>query len=199
MSTSSENFSLTVRLGRCQRYTETDGTFVRRTIELLYCPILNGDLKGEGQPAPGDEINLWILETDQGQEVIGSFDAPTILYLSLPPAAFAEFWAASSAADGAARDITIQFKSDETKFFRITKAQLIEHMPEAIDFNPKAHKAGYIHGRAHPVVTELRDMQRRLAGSWRGVVTGLSAVAAIVLVIDLLGAAFRALWRLVQQ
>jgi len=125
------------------------------------------------------------------------------LQLSLPPAAFAEFWAASAAADGAARDITIQFENDELPFYTtrahytITKAQLVEHMPEAIDFNPKAHGRGYIPGRVHPVVAELRDMQRRLAGSWRASVIGVFVAVAVILVTHLISSALQALWKLV--
>jgi hypothetical protein len=72
------------------------------------------------------------------------------------------------------------------------------HMPAAIDSNPKGHRLGYIPGRVHPVVEELRDMRRAVAGSWRGLVTGLVVVVGFVLVSELISSAVRALWRLVQ-
>jgi hypothetical protein len=190
-------FSLTVRFGSCQRYTETDGKLSRRSIGFRDCPILSSSLKGENQPARGDEIELWIHEADPGEDVIGSF--PTVgwgfVQLSLPPAAFAEFWTASAAADGAARDITMQFKDDEPCFNAITKVQLVEHMPEAIDFNPKAHR--YIPGRLHPVVAELREMRRTLAGSWRSIFSAFFVVAAFTLVTGLILSGLQALWKLV--
>ena len=197
MNTAREkHFSLGVRLGSCQRYTETDGKVSRRIVRLRDCPILSSGLKGDDQPARGDEIELLIDEPALGEEVIGSFDTLAFVQLSLPPAAFAEFWTASAAADGAARDITIQFKDAEPPFYAITKVQLVEHMPESIYFNPKAHAPGYIPGRLHPVVAELREIRRTLAGSWRGIVAGFFVVAAFVLVTDLISSALRTLWKL---
>jgi hypothetical protein len=191
-------FFLTVRLGTCQRSTETDGNHVRRWIRLSGCPIISNSLKGEGQPAQGDEIELSVLEAEPREQVIGSFDTLGFLQLSLQPAAFAELWAASAAADGAARDIAIQFKSTEPPFYLITKASLFEHMPAAIDSNPKGHGLGYIPGRVHPVVEELRDIRRTVAGSWRGLAIWLFVVVGFVLVSGLISSTVRALWRLVQ-
>ena len=128
-----KQFVLVVRLGRCHRSTETDGNRVLRSISLRGCPIIDNSLKGEGQPARGDEIELSVVEGEQGQEVIGSFATLGFVQLTLQPAAFAELWAASAAADGAARDIAIQFISTEPPFYLITKASLFEHMPAAID------------------------------------------------------------------
>jgi hypothetical protein len=186
---------LKVRLGSCQRCTETDGKASRREVRLRDCPILSSGLKGEDQPAPGDEIELGIYEAGLGEQVIGSFDMLAFVQLSLPPAAFAEFWTASAAADGAARDIIIQFKDADPPFYAITKVQLVEHMPETIDFNPKAHAPDYIPGRLHPVVAELREIRRTLAGSWRGIVTGFFVVAAFVLVTNFISSALWALWK----
>jgi hypothetical protein len=194
-----KSLSLTVRFGSCQRYTETDGKLSRRSIRFRDCPILNCGLKGEDQPARGDEIELWVHEGDTGQEAIGSFDTLGFLQLSLPPAAFAEFWTAGAAADGAARDITILFEKGELPFYWITKAQLVEHMPEAIDFDAKAHAPGYISGRLHPVVAELREMRRALAGSWRGIVTAFLVIGAFVLVVGVISSALQALWKLLSS
>jgi hypothetical protein len=91
-----EQFWLTVRVSECGRRTETDGKVSRRRIELRKCPILSNSLKGENQPARGDEIDLSIYEADPGQEDIGSFDTLGILFLSLPRTTFTEFWAASA-------------------------------------------------------------------------------------------------------
>ncbi len=52
--------------------------------------------------------------------------------------------------------------------------------------------------RVHPVVAEMRDIQKKLAGSWRGFVTAFFVVVVFVFVTDLIGAVIRALWKLVQ-
>jgi hypothetical protein len=185
-----EQFWLTVRIGGCRRHTETDGELSRRIIELRGCPILSNSLKGKDQPARGDEIDLSIYEADPGQE-IGFFEHLGILFLHLPPTAFAEFWTASAAADGAARDLTIQFKNDGPSSYTITKAKLVEHMPDPIDFNPKAHALI----RAHPVVAELRDIRKTLAESWSGIVMLFFVLAAFGLVTYLLSSGLGALWK----
>jgi hypothetical protein len=196
MNTAREKrFFTTVRFGSCHRYTETDGTHSRRIISLRDCPILSNSLKGKDQPARGDEIELSIYEADPNEKVIGSIQMFSFIGMGLPPVAFAEFWTASAAADGAARDITIQFENAESSLFTITKVQLVEHMPEAIDYNPKAHGPGYIPGRVHPVVAELRDIRRALAGSWQSIITWLFVVATFVFVTGLIGAGVRALWK----
>ena len=101
-TTRDEQFRLTVRIGGCERCIETDGKFCHRIIKL-HCPILSNSLKGENQPARGDEIDLCIYEATPDEEVIGSIHMLAFIELSLPSATFAEFWAASAAADGAAR------------------------------------------------------------------------------------------------
>jgi hypothetical protein len=195
-TTREENLWLTVRLGNCQRYTETDGKLSRRHIKLC-CPTLSCSFKGEDQPGPGDEIELWFHDEADAGEAIGSFDRMGFIDLSLPPTTFAEFWTASVAADGAARDISIRFKKTDRSIYTITKVQLIEHVPEPIDFNPKAHGPGYIPGRVHPVVAELRDMRSRLITSWRGVGAALVSALVFVALIELISSALRALWRLI--
>jgi hypothetical protein len=190
-----KKFWLRVRLGNCERYTETDGKLSRRTIKLR-CPVLSNSLEGENQPQRGDEIELWFCEADAG-EGIGSFEKLSGIDLGLPPTTFAEFWSASAAADGAARDVSIQFKKDDSFVhsdnYIITKVQLTEHMPEPVDFNPKAHALGYIPGRVHPVVAELRDLRRNLTTIWR---VALFVVAAWV-AFALISSGLRALWGLI--
>jgi hypothetical protein len=187
-----EQFWLTVRVSECGRRTETDGKVSRRRIELRKCPILSNSLKGENQPARGDEIDLSIYEADPGQEDIGSFDTLGILFLSLPRTTFTEFWAASAAADGAARDIIIAFKKAHPPYrYTITKVELAEHMPEAINLNPKTHALI----RVHPVVAELREIRRSWAESSHGIVIALFAFIAFTLVTAITGSALQALWR----
>jgi hypothetical protein len=193
-----EQFWLTVRVGECGRRTETDGKISQRRIELRKCPILSNNLKGENQPARGDEIDLSIYEwstydaaaSAQAIGFIGSIQVFAFIELSLPPATFAEFWAASAAADCATRDVTIRFKNAETSY-SITKVELIEHMPEAINLNPKAHALI----RVHPVVAELRDMRRTLAQSWRGIFIGLFVFAALYVA----SSALQAFWKWVNS
>jgi hypothetical protein len=192
--------SLTVRFGDCQRDIETDGALSRRAIKLR-CSVLSNSLKGEDQPGRGDEIKLWFHEADAG-EGFGSFDTLGFIQLGLPPATFTEFWRASAAADGAARDLYIQFKKDDSFEYKdnyiITKVQLTEHMPEPIDFDPKAHAPGYIPGRVHPVVVELRDMRRELIASWRqALFMALLFWVAFALWSGPISSALRALWGLI--
>jgi hypothetical protein len=182
-----------VRLGKCRRYTEIEGKQSRRTIIFSDCSIIFSDLKGEGQPARGDEVEISIQEKDSEREVCGRFDTLDLLSLGLPPVQFAELWAAGAAVDGAARHLTIRFKSDEA-VDRIATSHLGEIMPVCL------HLVEYM--GLHPVVAELRDIQRRLAdnwgGAWRGALIGVSVLAASLLVTELAAAAFRALWKLVQ-
>jgi hypothetical protein len=210
-------FMLTVRFSNCQRCTETDGKLSHRTI-MLDCVIRefsileserqpdarnqrwraapqHPDDSGLGTAEPGDDIKLSIHEADPSEEGIGSVHMLAFLSLNLPPATFAEFWAASAAADGATRDIKIRFKNGaEPPLYAITYVQLVEHMPEAVDFNPKAHGPGYIPGRDHPVVAELGEMRRAFVGSLRSTVGWLLYLAAIGLVAILLSIIVRAVW-----
>jgi hypothetical protein len=183
-----KQFTLTVRLGHCTRYTENDVRGVSRSIQLSG-PIINTGLKGDGQPQRGDEIDLSINENLSGQGGIGSFESLTYLTLNLLPAAFAEFWSASAAADGMARDIRINFHSVDPPYFEISKAYLVEHMPGDTNENPKRRR-----GRPHPVVAELRDMRRAVMGSWRSVVTTFAVIAAFAVAIQILAFGIRAIW-----
>jgi hypothetical protein len=194
-------FSLTVRVAHCERQTtaeakrfsETDARTAGRRIRLSECPVLSTTLKGEGQLSRGDEVEVLIYEF--GQQVIGSFDSPTFIELSLPPAAFAEFWTGCAAADGVARHINIHFKSDGPDYFRITRVDLVEYMAAAIDYNPKAHSPGYIPARPHPVVAELRDIRQRLFGNWHGFLILICVVVGFSFLTDML----RAAWRFIQH
>ncbi len=120
---------------------------------VLSCPVVGITLKGEGQLADGDHVVWWIHESET--EVIGSFNAvPDDLHLNIPPASFAESWAAAAAADGAIRDVTIYCESDGSDRFRITGVELKEWMPRPIYSTPKHGLP--IPARQHPVVAELR-------------------------------------------
>jgi hypothetical protein len=195
MNTAREkHFWLKVRFGGCQRSTDTDGKNSQRRIMLRDCPVLSNSLKGEKELTASDEIELWIYETDQGQEAIGTIDTFAIIELMLPPAAFAEFWAASASVVGATYDVIIQFQNEGSSSYTITKAQLDEHLPETVDYYPKAHAPGYIPGRVHPVVAELRDMQRRFIGGWRGFLITAVFFLGIFILIEIL----QAVWRVLQ-
>jgi hypothetical protein len=189
-------FWLTVRFGGSQRYTDTDGKDVRRYIQLRDCRVLDPtkyNMGGEeGQLKRGDEIGeLWIYEANPVEEAIGTMHMLAMIELTLPPAAFAEFWAASASAVGAMYDVSIQFKYEGPSSYTIMKAKLVEHLPQTVDYNPKAHAPGYIPGRVHPVVAELRDMQRRLIGSWNGFLITIGFFVGIIVLIQILQAAWQ--------
>jgi hypothetical protein len=196
-------YTLTVRVAACERQTtaeakrfaETDALTAGRKIRLSECPVLSTNLKGEGQLTRGDEVEILIYEFESDQQVIGSFDSLAFLELSLPPAAFAEFWSGCAAADGVARNVNIYFKSDGTDYFRITRVDLVEYMAGAVDYNPKGHAPGYLPGRPHPVVAELRDMRQRFVGNWQGFLILICIVAGFTFLTDML----RAAWRFIQH
>jgi hypothetical protein len=198
-TTGEKQFALMVRVGACERHTvavakrfaESDVYNTGRRIRLSECPILRTDLKGDGY-SRGDEIEIWIYELEGDQ--IGSFDSLTYIQLSLPPAAFAEFWTGCAAADGAARNISIHFKSDATNYFKVTRVDLVEYMAAAIDYNPKGHALGYLPGRPHPVVAEFRDIRHRFIGSWKGFLIFICFILGISLITEIL----RAAWRFIQ-
>jgi hypothetical protein len=190
-----EHYWLRVRFGLCERHIETDGKLCHRIIRLRDCPVLTNSLKGENQLERGDEIELWICEAAPGEEVIGEINMFGFIQLNLPPAPFSEFWAASTAADSAARDILIEFKSTGARVFsnaiyEIVKVKLEEFMPEGINLSPKAPPV-----RVHPVVAELRDMRHSWAESWRGITIGLFAIVAFTLMTALIVSALQALWK----
>jgi hypothetical protein len=107
-STDSEEKSIVVRAAQRRRYTDTNGRTTRRIIRFNG-PVQSSDLEWA---RVGDEITLWCEEASQAQ-AIGSLQATAdeehrlaSVYLTLPRAAFAEFWAAASGADSAMRNIT---------------------------------------------------------------------------------------------
>jgi hypothetical protein len=67
--------------------------------------------------------------------------------------------------------------------------------PHPLDYNPKSHAPGYIPGRVHPVVAELRDMKQRFVGSWRGFLIVICFVLRISFITEIL----RAAWRFIQH
>jgi len=179
------HFTLTVRVGGCERQTtaeakrfaETDAHTAGRRIRLSECPILSTDLKSEGQLSRGDEVEIWIYEFEPDQKVIGSFDSLAYLQLSLPPVAFAEFWAACAAGDGVTRNININFKNDDTDYFKVTRVDLVEYMGP------------------HPVVAELRNMKQGFIGRWQGFLILICFVLGISFMLEIL----RAAWRFIQH
>jgi hypothetical protein len=173
-STDTEEKSIVVRAAQRRRYTDTNGRTVRRVIRLNG-PILSSDLE---VARVGDEITLWVEEAPQTQVAIGSLQmiadkdhngqrslAP--IDLTLPRAAFAEFWAAASVADSALRNITIKF-DDAMMEHAITDVVLLEGTP------------------THPVIAELRFIRRRL----QLLLVGLLAAAAVFVVLEALKVAW---------
>ena len=106
--------SIVVRALQRRRYTDTDGRTVRHIIRFNG-PILSSDLGGMKE---GDQVTLWIEETPQTQVAIGSITtdeehreqlAPEI-QLTLPHAAFTDFWNAASSTDSALRNVTLKIE-----------------------------------------------------------------------------------------
>src|SRR6516162_3181238 len=104
--------SIVVRALQRRRYTDTDGRTVRRTIRFNG-PILSSDLGGMKE---GDQVTLWIEETPQTQVAIGSITTDEEhrdqlareIQLTLPHAAFTDFWNAASSTDSALRNVTLK-------------------------------------------------------------------------------------------
>jgi hypothetical protein len=129
--------------------TDTDGRTVRHTIRFNG-PILSSDLEAMKE---GDQVTLWIEETSQTQVAIGSLQIATDeeqreqlareIQLTLPSAAFTDFWNAASSTDSALRNVTLKIE-DAMMEFTITDVVLLEGTP------------------VHPVVAELRFMWRPL-------------------------------------
>ena len=124
--------SIVVRAVQRRRYTDTNGRTVRRIIRLN-APVLSSDLEGVKD---GDQATLWVEEAPQTQVAIGSLQtaadeehneqrslAP--IYLTLPRAAFADFWDAAGSTNSALRNVTIKF--DDTMM--ITDVVLLEGTP----------------------------------------------------------------------
>jgi hypothetical protein len=190
-----------VRLGGCERLTIAEtkwfagkgAEFAGRMLRLRDCPILSTNLKGEGQLSRGDEIEIGISEREADQEVIGSYDIAAYLHLSLPPAVFNEIWAACATADGVARNLSIHFRNDGSRTFWVTRVELAEHM-SATEASPGGRTRSYP-VREHPVVAEMRNIQRRLVFSWQ---TLLIAVGFFVGV-SILSQILSAVWRFIQH
>lgn len=198
MSTATQEFfSLMVRLGECERLTIAEtkwfaekrigkrAEFAGRMLRFRECPILRTNLKGEGQLSRGDEIEIEINEREADQEGIGSYDIAAYLHLSLPPAVFNEIWVACATADGVARNLTIHFRNDGSQTFWVTRVELAEYM-SATEASPGGRTRSYPI-REHPVVVEMRDMQRRLAGSWRGFLIVAGFIVGISILIIIVG------------
>src|SRR6516164_3000460 len=131
-TTNAAEKSIVVRALQRRRYTDTDGRTVRRTIRFNG-PILSSDLGGMKE---GDQVTLWIEETPQTQVAIGSITtdeehgeqlAPEI-QLTLPHAAFTDFWNAASSTDSALRNITLKI-DDAMMELVITDVVLLEGTP----------------------------------------------------------------------
>jgi hypothetical protein len=191
-----EHFAITLRIAGGERSTNvaskeyTDGRILDgRKIRLDRSPVISCDFKGEGALKRGDEIEILIHESNSTQETFGSFHFLSYIDFSLPTETFEQFWAASAAADGAARNIAIYFKDDGSRLFRITRIALTEYLPTLDDHDPKKLPV-----RPHPVVAELHDMKRQFLNSWQGFLI----VIGIVVGISILSEILRALWRWVQ-
>jgi hypothetical protein len=165
--------SIVVRALQRRRYTDTDGRTVRRTIRFNG-PILSSDLEAMKE---GDQVTLWIEETPQTQVAIGSITtdeqhreqlAPEI-HLTLPHAAFTDFWNAASSSDSAVRNVTLKIE-DAMMELAITDVVLLEGTP------------------IHPVVAELRSVWRPL----RLFLIGLIAAAGVFVALEIV----RVIWLL---
>jgi hypothetical protein len=159
--------SIVVRALQRRRYTDTNGRTVRRIIRFNG-PILSSDLGGMKE---GDQVTLWIEETPQTQVAIGSITtdeeqreqlAPEI-QLTLPRAAFADFWDAASSTDSALRNVTLKI-GDAMMEHAITDVVLLEGTP------------------LHPVVAEVRLIWRPL----RLLLIGLFAAAGVLVALEIL-------------
>lgn len=189
-------FFLEVRVGRLRRHTTANAKDASRTIEITECPIIRcDDSQIAGKNIYDQQLDFWIREVREGElpwdknpEKIGAFSTSRFhVNLLLHPQAFSQFWHASEAADGAARNIRIDFKKDHPEIFAIVEACLSEYMPDAIDFEPQSHAPGFLPGRAHPVVSELRIMRAKLLNILRPLAIGM----AIILIISLAASVIR--------
>jgi hypothetical protein len=170
-TTNSAEKSIVVRAVQRRRYTDTNGRTVLRTIRFNG-PILSSDLEAMKE---GDQITLWIEETPQTQVAIGSITAdeehreqlaPEI-QLTLPHAAFTDFWNAASSTDSALRNVTLKIE-DAMMELAITDVVLLEGTP------------------IHPVVAELRSIWRAL----RLFLIGLIAAAGVLVALEIV----RVIW-----
>ena len=158
--------SIVIRPVQRRRYTDTNGRTVRRVIRFNG-PVLSSDLGGMKE---GDQVTLWFEETAQAQVAIGLITADEQnreqlareIQLTLPAAAFADFWNAASSTDSGLRNITLKI-DDAIMEFTITDVILLEGTP------------------VHPVVSELRFMWRPL----RLFLIGLFAIAAVFVALEI--------------
>ena len=172
-TTNTAEKSIVVRAVQRRRYTDTDGQTVRRTIRFNG-PILSSDLEGMKE---GEQVTLWIEESSQTQVAIGSLQIATDeehreqlareIQLTLPPAAFTDFWNAASSTDSALRNVTLKIE-DAMMEFTITDVVLLEGTP------------------VHPVVAELPFMWRPR----RLLLIGLFAVAGVFVALEIV----RVIW-----
>ena len=170
MSTSNDpEKSIVVRVVQRRRYTDTNGRTVRRIIKLNG-PILSSDLEGMKD---GEQVTLWIEETPQTEVAIGSLQITTDeehreqlapeIQLTLPRAAFADFWDAASRTNSALRNVTLKI-GDAMMEHAITDVVLLEGTP------------------LHPVVAEVRLIWRPL----RLLLIGLFAAFGVFVALEIL-------------
>jgi hypothetical protein len=170
-TTNAAEKSIVVRASQRRRYTDTNGRTVRRLIRFNG-PILSSDLEAMKE---GDQVTLWIEETPQTQAAIGSLTTDEEhreqlvreIQLTLPHAAFTDFWNAASSTDSAPRNVTLKME-DAMMELAITDVVLLEGTP------------------VHPVVAELRFMWRLL----RLFLIGLFAAAAVLVALEIV----RVIW-----
>jgi hypothetical protein len=167
-----QSFSLRARVAECERYAlansksyaESEPKAGGRAIRLRNCLIIETDFERGGElPITDTNTELWIDELYAGLVDIGSFTSFHDIRLRLPPSTFSHFWTASAARDGAAREIVIYFKADETEAFKITRVLLVEHITESNPIYTESNSVHSDHLPAHvpPVVTEMHaDMPR---------------------------------------
>ena len=170
-TTNAAEKSIVVRAVQRRRYTDTDGRTVRRTVRFSG-PILSSDLQTMKE---GDQVTLWIEEMPQTQVAIGSITTDedhseqlaSEIQLTLPHAAFTDFWNAASSTDSALRNVTLKIE-DAMMELAITGVLLLEGTP------------------IHPVVAELRSMWRPL----RLFLIGLIAAAGVFVALEIV----RVIW-----
>ena len=170
-TTNAAEKSIVVRAVQRRRYIDTNGRTVRRTIRFNG-PILSSDLGGMKE---GDQVTLWIEETPQTQVAIGSITTDeehrerlaSEIQLTLPHAAFTDFWNAASSTDSALRNVTLKI-DDAMMELVITDVVLLEGTP------------------IHPVIAEMRFMWRPL----RRFLIGLIAAAGLFVVLEIM----RVMW-----
>jgi hypothetical protein len=172
---------LTLRAGTFQRTTRAEREGAHRGINISNCPVTRWDVIGhdigdklDGHSFRADEaLMVSIMEAKPGDvlweedpEKIGALVTDSMhANVRLPPDAFALFWIAAEAADGATRFIEIVSKPDRPDVLTVTNIGLFENMPGS---------------PVHPVVAELRVMREKLSR----LVTSIAVVLLIVWVLQ---------------